>query len=237
MSGSILDCSHPPEGVLLFDKPSGRSSFSIVHIVRKKTRQSKVGHAGTLDPFATGLLILLLGRTWTRMSNFFLNSDKEYRAVICLGASTNTYDRDGDIILRSTHEPPLVQVVDVLSCFQGEVLQTPPMFSAKKVAGTRLYELARKGIEVERKQQAVKVRSTLESYEYPFLTVHFACSKGAYIRSFVQEIGEKLGCHAHTQELRRLQSGSFSVENSITLQAFDDMEREMIQKRLLKPLL
>jgi tRNA pseudouridine55 synthase len=133
--------------------------------------------------------------------------------------------------------PTISEIHTALASFQGEFLQTPPMFSAKKVDGKRLYELARKGIEVERSKQLVRVVATFESYEYPFLTVHFACSKGTYIRSLVQELGEKLSCYAHAQELRRLQSGSFCVENSITLESFDQLELPEIQGRLLKPTL
>jgi tRNA pseudouridine55 synthase len=114
-------------------------------------------------------------------------------------------------------------------------LQTPPMFSAKKIAGKRLYELARQGIEVERKPQLITVRATLESYEYPLLTVHFACSKGTYIRSLVQEIGEKLGSYAYTQELRRLRSGSFSIEDSMSLSEFDSVEQSELQRELIHP--
>ncbi len=235
MSGPASPLVSPAEGILLFDKPAGRSSFSIVHIVRKRLKAGKVGHAGTLDPFATGLLVLLLGRTWTRKSNLFLNSDKEYRATIFLGAATDTFDREGIITHRSSYVPSLSEIEIALCSFQGEFLQTPPMYSAKKVDGKRLYELARKGIEIERSKQLVRVVATLESYEYPLLNVHFACSKGTYIRSLVQELGEKLSCFAYAQELRRLKSGSFSVENSITLSSFDETETTEIQGRLLKP--
>jgi tRNA pseudouridine55 synthase len=223
------------EGILLFDKPSGKSSFSIVHIVRKRLKVPTVGHAGTLDPFATGLLVLLLGRTWTRKSNLFLNSDKEYRATIFLGAATDTYDREGVVTLRSSYVPSELEIAHSLDSFQGEILQIPPMYSAKKVDGKRLYELARKGIEVKRAPQPVRVVATFESYEYPLLTVHFACSKGTYIRSLVHDLGEKLTCHAYTQELRRLRSGTFSVEESITLASFDAMDLSEIQGKILRP--
>lgn len=224
-------------GILLFDKPLGRSSFSLVHIVRKRLSVQKVGHAGTLDPFATGLLVLLVGRSWTSKSNLLLNAEKEYRATMFLGVSTDTFDREGVVTQRSSYVPSRAEIIEALAYFQGEILQTPPMFSAKKIQGKRLYELARKGMEVERVQQLVRVESSLESYEYPLLRVHFVCSKGTYIRSLVHDLGEKLGSHAYTQELRRLRSGSFRIEEAITLQAFDEMTLPQIQEKLLTPIL
>jgi tRNA pseudouridine55 synthase len=224
----VDDRSVPPDGILLVDKPSGKSSFLIVSIVRRRTRQPKVGHSGTLDPFATGLLVLLLGRQWTRLAGTFLNDDKEYEASIFLGAATDTYDRTGVVTARSSIVPSLSDIERVVSEFQGECLQTPPMFSAKKVDGKRLYDLARKGICVERQPKIVRLVTTVCSYQYPYLSIHVACSKGTYIRSLAHDIGEKLGCLAHVIELRRTRSGPFSVDEAITLSELDEMDSACI---------
>ena len=228
-----MDDTHFPEGILLFDNPSGKSSFSIVSIVRRRTRQPRVGHSGTLDPFATGLLVLLLGRRWTRMASLFLNADKEYEACLRLGSSTDTYDRDGVVTATSTIIPSETEVCHALLEFQGDCLQTPPMYSAKKIDGKRLYDLARKGITLERAQQPVRLTTTLLSYSYPDLNIHVRCSKGTYIRSIAHDLGERLGCMAHVRELRRTRSGTLSVNDAISLSQLDLMSLEEIQHRLL----
>jgi tRNA pseudouridine55 synthase len=224
-----------PEGVLLVDKPSGKTSFSMVAILRKRSGQPKVGHSGTLDPFATGLLVLLFGRRWTRTAGFFLNHDKEYEACLRFGAATDTYDRDGRVTSTSSVVPSDADVSQVLLGVQGEYLQTPPMFSAKKVDGKRLYDLARKGVTVSREKQCVQMTTTLLSYQYPDLKIHMRCSKGTYVRSVAHDIGERLGCFAHVQELRRIRSGPFSVESAVTLEQLDRMSRDDITTRFFFP--
>ena len=135
-----------PEGYLLIDKPSGVSSFFMVNILRRRLKQPKVGHSGTLDPFATGLLILLFGRPWTRQADYFLHGDKEYEASLTLGSTTDTFDCTGQPTETSSSVPTIEEITSVLSEFQGLCLQTPPMYSAKKVDGKRLYSLARQGL-------------------------------------------------------------------------------------------
>ena len=226
-----------PEGLLLVDKPSGVSSFFMVHVLRRRLKQPKVGHAGTLDPFATGLLILLFGRPWTRRADSFLNHDKEYEASLFLGRTTDTFDHTGQLTSTSSHVPTIDEITAVLSEFQGECLQTPPMFSAKKVGGKRLYKLARQGISVERLPQKVCVVTTLCSYEYPRLDIHVRCSKGTYVRSLAHDLGQRLGCGAHLQGLRRTRSGSFCVDGALSLQRIDDMDFESLQSSLLREVL
>lgn len=220
------------EGVLLVDKPVGTSSFFMVSILRRRLSQKKIGHAGTLDPFATGLLILLLGRPWTRVAGTFLNHDKEYDARIRLGASTDTFDCTGQIGPTSDFIPTQTQLETALRDFQGTQLQMPPMFSARKVGGKRLYNLARKGVTVEREARPIHIISTLTSYEYPYVNLHIHCSKGTYIRSIAHDLGEKLGCGAYVDELRRTRSGPFAVVDAISLPQIDTMDSDQIRTYL-----
>jgi tRNA pseudouridine55 synthase len=210
--------NHPnkTQGILLIDKPRGKTSFSLVSLLRKITKERKIGHAGTLDPFATGLMILLVGKTFTRLSDQFLTQEKEYRAKLLLGISTDSFDCDGKETSRSDRIPTLAEIERAIALFQGEILQTPPMFSAKKVQGKKLYELARKGIVIERAACPVKVHTEFLSYNYPTLELQIRCSKGTYIRSIAHDLGSHLGCGAHLTELRRLRSGGFSVEHAVT---------------------
>lgn len=207
-------------GILLIDKPKGLTSFRLVQILRKKLNVKKIGHAGTLDPFATGLMVMLVGRTYTRLSDSLLTNDKEYIAELFLGKSTDTYDEEGEIQTESTFIPSLKEVEEALLSFQGELLQIPPMFSAKKVKGKRLYELARKGIEIERQPVKVSVKTTLIRYEYPTLILNISCSKGTYIRSIAHDLGKQLRCGAHLTNLRRTQSGPFRIETCISSEDF-----------------
>src|SRR5574338_656659 len=144
-----------PKGILLVDKPAGLSSFAIVAKARRRLGVKKIGHGGTLDPFATGLLVLFVGRDYTKQASQFLDGDKEYEAEVVLGVATDSYDPTGNEIDRSSYTPSLEEVKAVLERFQGTIMQVPPMFSAKKVAGKRLYELARKGEVVERQARPV----------------------------------------------------------------------------------
>lgn len=201
-----------PAGVLLINKPKGKTSFNLVSLLRKICDVQKIGHAGTLDPFASGVMVLLVGKDFTRLSDRFLLQDKEYEATLRLGIRTDSYDCEGKVLETSPVVPTKDSVLKVLSSFQGSLLQTPPMFSAKKIQGKKLYELARKGIEIPRPPSQVHVQITLLSYEYPFLKVHVACSKGTYIRSLAEDIGKALGCGAHLSDLVRTRSGSFSLD-------------------------
>lgn len=219
------------EGFLLIDKPEGRTSFSLVAEVRRLSGQKKVGHAGTLDPFATGLLILLLGTPWTRKASSFMGQEKEYTTLIRLGIATDTFDRDGTVISTSDREPSRDEVEKVLAHFQGIIAQVPPMFSAKKIAGKRLYEHARMGVEVERKPCSVEVHTTLLEYSYPYLRVSIRCSKGTYIRSIGHEIGLMLGSYGHLVELRRTKSGIYGVNEALdgSLLTYENIKQSVRQ--------
>ncbi len=210
------------EGILLVDKPQGRTSFSLIRSLRKLTGIRKIGHAGTLDPFATGVMVMLIGRGYTRLSDKLLLQNKEYLGEVSLGVSTDTYDCDGTVVARSKKIPSLEQIEKALEYFQGEIEQIPPMYSAKKVNGKKLYELARKGEEIERAPAIVKVETTLLSSEYPHLLIKIACSKGTYIRSIAHELGQRLGCGAHLSQLKRTYSGQFSIEECLDGNLLDD---------------
>lgn len=202
-------------GILLVDKAAGSTSFYLVSLLRRLTQVEKIGHAGTLDPFATGVMVMLIGRDYTRRSDEFLNKDKEYRATLQLGIATDTYDIEGQITSRSDKAPTLAEIELALAAFQGEISQIPPMYSAKKVEGKKLYDLARKGISIERQPVQVQVQMKLVSYCYPMLDIEVACSKGTYIRSLAHDIGQFLTCGAHLFELARIRSGPFHIGQCI----------------------
>jgi len=202
-------------GILLVNKEAGSTSFHLVSLLRKLTRIQKIGHAGTLDPFATGVMVMLIGQEYTRKSNEFLLCDKQYRAIVHLGVSTDTYDIDGQETARSEVVPTLTQVENALRAFQGEILQTPPMFSAKKIQGQKLYDLARQGISVERQPVKVKLSIQLICYAYPELEILIDCSKGTYIRSLAHDLGNLLGTGAHLSLLTRTKSGAFTLEKCV----------------------
>ena len=209
-------------GILLVDKPLNKSSFYLVYLLRKLTGIQKIGHAGTLDPLATGVMVMLIGKTYTTKSDLFLNDDKEYEVTIQFGSSTTTYDREGDVTASSPLVPTLAEVEQALLTFQGECAQTPPMFSAKKLDGKKLYELARKGVEVERKAEKVTLHTHLVRYNYPDLTLFVRCSKGTYIRSIAQDLGIQLGCYGHVKELVRVRSGRFQLTQCINIETLMD---------------
>lgn len=203
-------------GILLINKPKGATSFRLVAAVRALLRVAKVGHAGTLDPAATGLLVLLVGREYTQRAAQYLNDDKGYEATITLGSATDSYDSDGVTVAESEGPLPSRAAVEAaLESFQGWQEQVPPMFSAKQVNGKRLYELARQGVVMERKAQRVFMAIELVNYEPPYLSVKIACSKGTYIRSFADDIGRVLGCYGHLSSLCRCKSGQFLLKDSL----------------------
>lgn len=204
-----------PEGILLVDKATGKTSFSLVNILRRRLSVRKIGHAGTLDPLATGLMVMLIGSRFTKISESLLTNDKEYEAEIFLGSSTDTYDSEGKILFQSEIIPTREEIETALHTFQGIIQQVPPMFSAKKVNGKKLYELARQGKTIERKAVSVEVKTTLLSYHYPLVSLNVSCSKGTYIRSIAHELGVLLGSGAHLSNLRRTRSGQFHVQDSI----------------------
>jgi tRNA pseudouridine55 synthase len=214
-------------GILLVDKPQGWTSHDVVDFVRKKFAFKKVGHAGTLDPMATGLLIILLEK-FTKRSGHFSNYDKEYEARLCLGASTDTGDKEGSITQKRDWRlcAKREDIEKTFLSFRGEIRQLPPMYSAKKIRGKKLYELARKGITVKREPKAVSIRELkiLDSSP-PHITFYVRCSKGTYIRQLAHDIGEKIGCGAHLIALRRAKIGPFSVKDALP---FDRLSHENI---------
>jgi tRNA pseudouridine55 synthase len=184
-------------------------------MLRKRTKIETIGHAGTLDPFATGVMIMLIGKTFTRLSDRLLSADKEYKATIEFGTTTDTYDIDGTILTRSNREPTHAELEQALLAFQGECLQVPPMFSAKKIKGQKLCDLARKGVSIEREPVKVHLSTHLLSYVYPFAELLVTCSKGTYIRSLTHDLGQHLGCGAFLSALTRTRSGTYSLLDCI----------------------
>ncbi|MCH9613250.1 MAG: tRNA pseudouridine synthase B [Chlamydiia bacterium] len=211
------------EGLLLVNKEKGKSAFFLVSLLRRLTGIKKIGHAGTLDPFATGVMVMLIGKTYTRLSDTFLNDDKEYIATAFLGRSTTTYDIEGETLNTSDIIPTLNEIEEKISGFQGTTLQIPPMFSAKKIAGKKLYELARKGIEVPREPKSVTMKIDILDYSYPTLKLKVRCSKGTYIRSLAYDLGEALGTHAHLKGLIRTASGQFALEDCVETEQIKDL--------------
>lgn len=208
------------DGALLIDKPSGPTSHDVVDAIRRRFQLNKVGHAGTLDPNATGLLVILLGRG-TKLSEKLMGSDKIYEGTARFGEETDSYDSDGEIV-RSMPLLPLTleDLNKAAEEFLGDQLQTPPMVSAIKKDGVPLYKLARKGVEVERKPRLIHIYNfRFSAYEEPCGTFRVACTKGTYIRSLVHDLGQKLGCGAHLSQLRRIASGKLDVKDAVPLQA------------------
>jgi len=211
-------------GFILINKPIGPTSHTIVNKLRRITTLKKIGHAGTLDPFADGLLILAIGRESTKKISQFVKLDKEYVADLVLGATTDTYDNEGVVTPGQLDRQTFRQldekeILEVLGGFVGKQLQTPPMFSAKKVQGKKLYELARQGIEIERAPSQIEIFSiTLNEYTYPHLQITIHCSSGTYIRSLGHDIGQKLGCGAYLNKLSRTKIGKFDIKDSVTLE-------------------
>ena len=222
------------EGILLIDKPTGMTSHDVVDQVRRKLRMKRIGHAGTLDPMATGLLIILVGKA-TKLSQYLMSLDKMYSGTIKLGESTNTQDADGEITTtKPVPELSREQVQETLESFVGDQYQTPPMFSAVKINGQRLYKLARKGQEVEREPRFIRVsRFEITRFDVPELDFELDCSKGTYVRTLANDIGEKLNCGGHLSSLRRVGSDQFSVDKAVELDAFKEMSFEEIEGILI----
>ena len=211
-------------GILLVDKEVGSTSFRLVSILRKRTKIQKIGHCGTLDPFATGVMVMLVGRDYTRRSDEFLSSDKSYKATLQLGTTTDSFDLEGAITSQSDLIPTFEEVEKAIASFQGEISQVPPMYSAKKIGGKKLYDLARKGITVEREAVKVQLEVKLVQYNYPKLEIEVSCSKGTYIRSLAHDIGQLLKCGAHLIQLTRTRSGSFNLDQCISQEDLQNPE-------------
>lgn len=224
MAAPVVNRHRIEAGVFLVDKPVGPTSFAMVRQVRRALGIKKVGHAGTLDPFASGLLILCAGRPATRMISRFMAGDKEYEATLQLGQETDTQDCEGRVLEeRPVPELSMETVASCLAGFVGEQLQEPPSFSALKYKGKPLYYYARKGIEVKKAPRRIEILS-LEclGFDTNKLTVRVVCSKGTYIRTLAADIGKALGCGAHLVALRRTRSGPFSVADALPGAALDD---------------
>jgi tRNA pseudouridine55 synthase len=211
------------QGLLLVDKPAGWTSFDVVNYVRrqvataegKKPKHVKVGHTGTLDPFATGLLILLIGKDYTRRAGEFSKLDKTYEVTMRLGQTSTTGDPEGEICAVSDKVPTEADVKAALKQFVGEIMQTPPIYSAIKIDGQRAYKLARAGQEVKIEPRPVTINSLkLTSYTYPEVKFTADVSSGTYIRTLAEDLGHTLGTGAYTTQLRRTRVGEFSIKTA-----------------------
>ena len=211
------------QGVLLVDKPTGWTSFDVVNFVRrqvaavegKKPKNTKVGHTGTLDPLATGLLVLLVGKEYTRKATELTKLDKTYEVTMKLGEMSSTGDEEGEKKAVSATVPTEEAVLEALHTFQGQIMQVPPAFSAMKINGQRAYKLAREGKVVELEARPVQIyKNELTGYEYPFVKFTSEVGSGTYIRSLVEDLGKVLGTGAYMSDLRRTRVGEFSIENA-----------------------
>jgi tRNA pseudouridine55 synthase len=217
----------------MVDNPMGWTSHDVVAKLRSRLRIRKIGHAGTLDPMATGLLVLLIGNA-TKISQYVINQDKTYEGTLRLGQETDSYDGEGEII--ATHEIRVSEEV-IRQCarqFLGDQLQLPPMFSAKKINGQPLYKLARRGETIEREPRLAKIYEFLiHKIALPSVTFRVACSKGTYVRTLAHDMGQKLGCGAYLSQLRRTKTGNFRFDQAVTWDNLLAMEYDEIEHCLL----
>ncbi|MFA9398448.1 MAG: tRNA pseudouridine(55) synthase TruB [Clostridiaceae bacterium] len=217
-------------GVLNLNKEKYISSFGAVAKVRKLANTKKVGHTGTLDPLATGVLPICIGKA-TKIADYIMEDNKTYKTTLKLGFTSDTYDKEGTIIKTSDILPNSEDVIECINTFIGEIHQIPPMYSAIKVNGKKLYELARQGIEIERKSRLINIYNIeILKIDLPYVEFAVDCSKGTYIRSLCYDIGNKLGCGAIMWELQRTKTGSFSIENSNLL---NELDTENIEEHLI----
>lgn len=221
------------DGIIIIDKPEGISSFSAVARIRRLFGERKVGHTGTLDPLATGVLPILVGRA-VKASDYLLTSDKHYIATLKLGIATDTEDITGSIISRSDNIPTEARVREVVASFIGSYEQTPPMYSAIKVGGKKLYELAREGKTVEREARTVTIENILvEKICDDEYTLDVTCSKGTYIRTLCADIGAALGSFGTMKTLRRAEAAGFTLSDAIPLDELENMSEDERTARLL----
>src|SRR6516164_6982990 len=229
-----LNAPASPDGVLLVDKAEGMSSHDVVALARRKLGTKKIGHCGTLDPIATGLLLLTVGRG-TKVQDLLMSEDKDYVGTFVLGVTTDTQDREGEVI-EQRPVPALNedQIRGAFEKFRGDFYQLPPMVSAKKHGGVPLYKLARQGKTVDREPRLVHVyRYSVDRIAVPEIDFTVLCSKGFYVRTYVHDIGEALGCGAHLTSLRRTKSGRFDVANAMTISKMKNAAREEILNEML----
>ncbi|HTV40112.1 MAG TPA: tRNA pseudouridine(55) synthase TruB [Candidatus Sulfotelmatobacter sp.] len=222
------------DGAILVDKPAGPTSHDVVDAIRRRFGIKKVGHCGTLDPNATGLLIIVLGRG-TKLSEKLMGDDKVYEGTIRFGVATSSYDADGEVL--DTKRVPalsLEQLNELAMPFIGDQMQTPPMVSAIKKDGVPLYKLARKGVEVEREPRLVHIYNfRFTNYTEPNGDFRLACTKGTYVRSVAHELGQKIGCGAHLAALRRSASGKFDVADATPLDAVLNMTTNQLEQKVV----
>lgn len=226
----------PIDGLLLIDKPGGLTSHDVVNRMRRHLGFKKIGHGGTLDPMATGLLVILLGRG-TKLSSFVMGSDKTYQGTLRLGVSTSTQDAEGDVVAEA--DPSGVreeQVREQMTALRGDRMQTPPMVSAVKKDGVPLYKLARKGQVVERDPRLIHIYAfDLTDWRPPDADFRMTCTKGTYVRSLCADIGDALGCGGHLCALRRTASGSFRVDDAIPLAEAMQTPPSVLADRVISP--
>lgn len=224
----------PLDGALLIDKPAGPTSHDVVDAIRRNFGLKKVGHCGTLDPNATGLLLIVLGRG-TKLSERLMSDDKVYEGTVKFGEATDSYDADGQL---TSSLPVMPMTLEELNAaaeeFIGDLMQKPPMVSAVKKGGVPLYKLARKGVEVEREARLVHIYNfRFSSYEEPLGHFRLACTKGTYVRSIAHELGLKLGCGAHLATLRRVTSGKFDVDQAIPFEDVMKLSARELEKHVI----
>ena len=223
------------EGILLVDKPSGITSHDIVDRLRRKLKMKKIGHAGTLDPLATGLMIMLIGKA-TKVSQFLISLDKAYEGTFKLGVETDSQDSDGEVVETKDFPENLSEEIigDAMKEFLGDQYQTPPMFSAKKINGVPLYKMARKGKTVEREPRVIRINElSLQGWDSPEGRFFMDCSKGTYVRTVFHDLGQKLDCGGHLTSLRRTKINDFSIEGVPTLEEIETMGTGEFQSLLI----
>ncbi|MCX7847811.1 MAG: tRNA pseudouridine(55) synthase TruB [bacterium] len=223
------------DGVLVVDKPRDWTSHDVVAKVRAHFRLHKLGHAGTLDPVATGVLVLLAGRA-TKCAEFLLADDKEYRFVVRCGITTDTQDITGTVLaqIENPPEPSRDTIEQVLAAFRGQILQVPPMFSAVKIDGTRLYKLGRKGRDIPREPRPITISElVLEKIHWPCITLRAVCSKGTYVRTLCHDIGQQLGVGGCMESLVRLRSGVYTLTQALPLPQVLQLTPEQFAAALL----
>ena len=224
----------PLDGALLIDKPVGPTSHDVVDAIRRRFQIKKAGHCGTLDPNATGLLVIVLGRA-TKLSEKLMATDKVYEGELRLGETTTSYDADGEMTA-SLPVPPLTleQLNELAAAFVGDQMQLPPMVSAVKKDGVPLYKLARKGIEVERKERMIHIYNfRFTKYEEPIGQFRVACTKGTYVRTLAHDLGKKVGCGGHLAALRRIVAGKFDVADALPLEQVLALSITELEKRVI----
>jgi tRNA pseudouridine55 synthase len=222
------------DGILVVNKPQGMTSHDVVDIVRRLYGIRKVGHTGTLDPMATGVLVTLLGKA-TKSSQYLSSEEKEYEATLTLGARSSTGDAWGDLI-RS--EIPVKftddEIISAFKRFEGEIEQIPPAYSAKKVNGQRMYDLARKGGKVRARPQKVLIKEIIVSkIKLPEILFRLTCSKGTYVRQVCADIGDVLSCGGYLSALQRMRSGSFKIDQANSLEELKGLNRAQLNEKLL----